>query len=187
MNKLSIEKVYQGSILIFLMAILLNILTPSLVKSQSWVEKPGECCPCIDEFTQCETYNYSISLQDSKCKVNWKIENGYIKDENGNWVTTILNSSSTQVTVKWQNVAYDNVNKKMPKGIISVKFEGENCGALKDLDVTILSLNNFPPDPFLYPIINNTITWVYGVTPPRTTLSIPKMIFPNSSKNVNDY
>lgn len=89
MNRLSKEKVYKGSILIFLMAILLNILTPSLVKSQSWIEKPGECCPCIDEFTQCETYNYSISLQDSKCKVNWNIENGYIKDENGNWVTTI--------------------------------------------------------------------------------------------------
>ena len=76
---------------------------------------------------------------------------------------------------------------KCQKEKISVTFEGKNCGALKDLDVTILSLNNFPPDPFLYPAINDSITWVYGVTPPRTTLSIPKMIFPNSSKNVNDY
>lgn len=156
MDRLSKEKVKLGSILIFLMAIF--IISPSLVKSQSWVEKPDECCPCIDEYTQCETYIYSISLKDSKCKVNWKIENGYIKDENGNWVTTILNSSFTQVTVKWENVAYDNVNKKMPKGKVSVKFEGENCGDLKDLDVTILSLNNFPPDPFLYPAINDNIT-----------------------------
>ncbi|MGB9747794.1 MAG: T9SS type A sorting domain-containing protein [Bacteroidales bacterium] len=75
----------------------------------------------------------------------------------------------------------------MPKGKISVTFAGTDCGSLKPLDVTILSLNNFPPDPFLYPAIKDTITWAYGVTPSRTTLSIPKMIFPNSSKSVNDY
>jgi len=47
---------------------------------------------------------------------------------------------------------------KCQKEKISVTFEGKNCGALKDLDVTILSLNNFPPDPFLYPAINDSIT-----------------------------
>jgi len=119
--------------------------------------------------------------------MTWEVENGYIEDSYGKWVNKILNCSFTTVKVKWQNVSYDNNNKEMPKGNIAVTCAGNGCASLGPTDVTILSLNNFPPDPFLYPAIKDTITWTYGVTPSRTTLSIPKMIFPNSTKSVNDY
>lgn len=187
MHTFSKNRFSQVQNLFFVIAVLLNIVSINSVKSQTWVEKPLECCPTIDDYVQYSLYNYVVSLDGKNCTMTWRIENGFIRDSYGNWVNEILNSSLNAVTVKWINVSYDNNNKIMPKGKIAVMFLGTNCVSLDPVNVTILSLNNFPPDPFLYPAINDSITWVYGVTPPRTTLSIPKMIFPNSSKNVNDY
>ncbi|NMB71249.1 MAG: hypothetical protein GYA22_03775, partial [Bacteroidales bacterium] len=116
MNTLSENKFQPGSQLIFLTAMLLIMIIPNSVKGQTWVEKPLECCPTIDDYVQYNYYDYSISLGGKDCKMTWEVENGYIEDSYGKWVNKILNCSFTTVKVKWQNVSYDNNNKEMPKG-----------------------------------------------------------------------
>jgi len=50
MHTFSKNRFSQVQNLFFVIAVLLNIVSINSVKSQTWVEKPLECCPTIDDY-----------------------------------------------------------------------------------------------------------------------------------------